>query len=492
MKDDRKMSLRDTLNIIYRRIFVLKFVLVALPLFTLLICYLVTPLYESTAKVIVTAKKETAMLLQGPMETGSSAYLNLNVDETDLNSESELLRSLELWTRTVKKLGLNYFDKPTRGALSVWMEDLSKTVQSWVGGSTAAASEKDSEVVKERSIAKALLEDFKVTPAPKSKILDISFRYSDPVMTSEILRTLLDLYIPYHLEVYALPDAQGFFSGQGDIYKKKLDEAEEKLTEFKRKWGISFAERQKSELIALIKQIQDSLVELQSNLRQYSEMLAAFKEGTLPTGQLSPSMQRGTENTVINVIVTQLLRAKQRSMKVAEAYSADSREARAALEMEEALRRQLQDAVENEIAILKVKQVSLEESLKQQQALLQDLEGKSEEVRSLNLAVAIAKERYLQYVSKEEEARLENLKGGNKLVSVRVVSKPFTPTAPVFPKKLLLVFGAFVVAFPFGLGLILLANFFDHTFYEPQEVEAETGYKVLSTVGRIGKDVPNK
>jgi uncharacterized protein involved in exopolysaccharide biosynthesis len=339
-----------------------------------------------------------------------------------------------------------------------------------------------------RNIAKALLGDFKVIPAPKSKILDLSFRYSDPRMTQHILATHLDLYIPYHLEVYSLPNAQGFFSGQGDIYKKKLDEAEEKLKDFKRKWGISFAERQKSELIAQIKQIQDSLVELQSNLRQYREMQAALKEGTLPTGQLSPSMQRGTENTVINVIVTQLLRAKQRKMTIAEAYSSDSREARAAVEMEKALLKQLRDAVESEVAILKAKQVSLQESLKHEQVRLLDLEGRTEEVRSLRLSAALAKERYLQYVSKEEEARLENLKGGNKLVSVRVVSKPFTPTSPIFPKKLLYVVGALIAAFPLGLGLILLFNFFDHTFYDRQEVEAETGYKVLATVGRIGKE----
>ncbi len=486
------MSLRDTLNIIYRRIFVLKFVLVALPLGTLLVCYLVTPLYESTAKVIVTAKKETATLLQGPTDTGSSAFINLNVDETDLNSESELLRSLELWMRTVQKLGLSYFDRQEKGLLDSWKADISKTVKSWVGTSTADAGTKSSDAVAVRTVAKSLLGDFKVTPAPKSKILDLTFRYSDPNMARKILATHLDMYIPYHLEVYSLPNAQGFFSGQGEIYKKKLDEAEAALNAFKRKWGISFAERQKTESIAQIKQMQDSLVELQSNLSQYDEMQTALKEGMLPTGQLSPSMQRGTENTVINVIVTQLLRAKQRRMKIADAYSADSREARNALEMEEALRKQLQDAVNNEVAIIKAKRVSLRESLKQEQAKLKDLEGKAEEARSLQLAANLAKERYLQYVAKEEEARLENLKGGNKLVSVRVVSKPFKPTAPYFPKTLLYVIGAFVAAFPLGLGLILLANFFDHTFYDQQEVEAETGYRVLATVGRIGKDVPKK
>ncbi|MFH1115834.1 MAG: GumC family protein [Pseudomonadota bacterium] len=492
MKDDQKMSLRDTLNIIYRRIFVLKFLVVALPLATLLVCYLVTPRYESTAKVMVTAKKETATLLQGPTETGSSAFINLNVDETDLNSESELLRSLELWIRTVKKLGLNYFEKPEQGGPEAWKEDVSKTVKSWVGTSTADAGSKDSDVVEVRTVAKSLLADFKVTPAPKSKILDLTFRYSDPKMAQNILATHLDMYIPYHLEVYSLPNAQGFFSGQGDIYKKKLDDAEAELKAFKRKWGISFAERQKSESIGQIKQLQDSLVELQSNLSQYDEMQTALKEGMLPTGQLSPSMQRGSENTVINVIVTQLLRAKQRRMKITDAYSTDSREARNALEMEEALRKQLSDAVNNEVAIIKAKHVSLRESLQHEQAKLKDLEGRTEEARSLQMTANLAKERYLQYVAKEEEARLENLKGGNKLVSVRVVSKPFAATAPYFPKPLLFVFGAFVAAFPLGLGLILLANFFDHTFYDQQEVEAETGYRVLATVGRIGRDAPKK
>ena len=108
-------------------------------------------------------------------------------------------------------------------------------------------------------------------------------------MAQKILATLLDLYIPYHMEVYSLPGAEKFFSGQSDLYRQKYEKADRDLAEFKKKWGLSLAERQKTELITFIKQLQDALVEANSNLSQYQIMLASVKKGFLPSGQLTPS-----------------------------------------------------------------------------------------------------------------------------------------------------------------------------------------------------------
>ena len=488
MPEESHFSLRDGLSLFYRKINLFKITLVVFPLVVLIACLVVPPVYESTAKVIVTGKQENATLLQVPSEKGTSAFLNLNVDETDLNSEMELLKSVDLWMRTVRKLGLKSLKKEEGKSI---LSPIIARMRSWkaelVGGERKGRMAKKAESVQVLEQARTLMKDLKVTPVTKSKVLDISFRYSDPTMAQKILSTFLDEYIPYHQQVYSVPGAQGFFTNQEEMFFARWQEAQRKVKDFRAKWGISFADKQRSELISQIKQIEDSLVDITSNLSQYRKMLAQLKTDSLPTGQLSSSPQRGTENTVISVIATQLFRAKQQLLLVKESFSPESREYRDAESLVQKVTQQFANTLETEIGILAAKRASLDQSLKSRRGDLKALERNTEELRNLQLAATIAKERYIQYSSKKEDARAENVKGGRKLVNVSILAKPFTPVVPVFPKTALMVLGAFLLAIPLGIGLILVANFLDHTFDSPTEVENVTGLPVLATLRRLPK-----
>ncbi len=287
MGEEQGLSLRDTLSMFFRRSYLFKIMVVVLPLGVLVTCFVVDPVYESTAKVIVTAKRETSTLLQYPKEMAAQMSFNLNVDETDLNSEMDLLQSPDLWIRTVKKLGVETFKTKQSGMIRGWLKQLNEKLGRPLGGKKPPAGSEDGEAAEIQKIAQGLIKNLKITAAVKSKVLDLSFKYSDPVMAQRILATHLDQYIPYHMEVYSLPGAEKFFSGQSDFYRDKYEKADRELAEFKKKWGLSLAERQKTELITFIKQIQDVLVEVNSNLSQYQIMLASVKKGFLPSGQLA-------------------------------------------------------------------------------------------------------------------------------------------------------------------------------------------------------------
>ena len=113
------------------------------------------------------------------------------------------------------------------------------------------------------------------------------------------------------------------------------------------------------------------------------------------------------------------------------------------------------------------------------------LDRRAQELTRLELEATIAKERYVKYAGREDDARLEGLLRGQQLSNVKVVSRPSIPITPVFPKRGLFVLGAFLLAFPLGLGLIMVTNFFDSTFFSPQQVEAVTGYKVLASFRKL-------
>ncbi len=486
MRENEGSSLRDILNALYRRGYILKIIVVLLPLGTLAATYLVDPVYETAAKVMVTAKQENAGLLLTPSAPGSTSILSLNVDESDLNSEMELLVSPDLWMRTVQKLGLSFFKKPEDGVLAKWLEGAKRTVKETLGiPGTSGSQRMSKETEKIEQMARTLRLDFSAVPVVKSKILDVKFKYADPEKAEKILATHLDLYIPYHAEVYSVPGARQFFSGQEDAFKQKMTETEEHFQIFKKKWDITTPQKQKEEILTQIKGIQDTLIEINADVTQYDNMLSSLRKGVMPTGQLTETMGRSKENTIISVIAAQLLQALQKRLEISIKFSLDSPDYIAAEELVTNLTRRFKDTLVIQVENLHVKQASLEKSLREKQQRLEILDQKAQELVGLELEATIAKERYLKYAGRQEEARLESLLGGHQLVSVRVVSRPSVPTTPIFPKRGLFVLGAFLLAFPLGLGMIMLANFFDSTFYSPQQVEEATGFKLLASFKKL-------
>ncbi|MFH0824091.1 MAG: hypothetical protein V2B18_15175 [Pseudomonadota bacterium] len=483
-------SLRDTLDALFRRVYLLGIVIFLLPVSTLVTCFFVTPIFETGAKVLVTGKQEQRNLLLSSSRaasSGSSAYINLNVDESDLNSEMAILQSIDLWTRTVQKLGPGFFEGKKKDVISITLESLLARIKRALGISgLKRLPAKDTEGPEAlRALARSLSGSLKIDPVPKSKVLELSFTFFDPEKARTILATHLALYIPYQMEVYSTPAAENFFSNERTVYLERFQKAETNLTEFKTKWGLSYPEKQKEESLSEIKRIRDSLVEVDSFVSQYNGMLADLRDDQVPTGKLASSGQANTDNLVVNVIGTQLLRAMQKKIELERSYSPESREYVSAVNLVTKLKAHLHFTLELELKTLLTKKVSLEESLKKKEQDLLLLDERTQEAKKLELEAALAKERYLQYLGKEEDARLENLIQRQQFGNVRVVSQPYLSTAPKFPKKALYIIVAFVLSFPLGLGLMMFANFVDHTFSTPNQVEAATGYKVVASFKKI-------
>lgn len=486
MREDQGLTVRDILNIIYKRILILKLVVILVPLGVLIACLIVSPVYQVAAKVIVTAKKDESSIL-APTGPGPARVLNLNVDEIDQNSEMEILKSPDLWTKTVKELGPDFFQSKTGGIIQKIFSDIKELFKS----GEEPKKEDDPELAKARAIAKGLISNFEVTPVPRSKVIDLTFKDSDPVKVQKILSKFLDVYIPYHAQVYAVPGALKFFSEQLVVAQAKMDLARNTLTEFRKKWNLSVTERQEIELITSLKMIDDAIVEINSNFGQYNEMLALLEKGNMPTGQLAPGTQRNLENTLINVMGVQLLQAGQKRLQTRELFAVDSRDYRVTEEQFGQVYSKFKSAMVSESSILEIKKASLEESKKRILDQMQVMLQRGEELRALQLEFSVAREQYLQFVAKEQEASLENMESRKQLVDVKILGRPWVPSTPISPKTGLYVLLSFIFSFPLGIGIIFLASFFDHSFDDPSRLEASTGYKVLATFGKIkGEESP--
>ncbi len=489
MADELSFTIRDVLNIFFRRI---KWLYTIVPLMTvsiLIACLIVSPTYETTSKVVLTGKRDNSALLNiTPGVSGPSQILNLNIDEIDINTEMEILNSLDLWVKTVEQLGPEIFKPQTRGVLGAISHELRQSLSFSFGSSektsmTLEEAQKDAAL----KVAQSLLTAFKVTPTAKSKVLDLSFKYPDNLMATKILNALLEVYIPYHMKIYSVPGAEIFFTEQLEAAKETYEKADRELTQFKKKWNLALPDRQKQDLIEIIKQLDDAILTSEQNSNQFKTMLELMSGGVVPSGQLAPGIQRGVENTVINVAAVQLMQAEQRRLQTAEMFTLESRDYRAAAEQLSEVTKRFENLLISEMSLLDSKRTSLETSRQDKITELHEILVRAEEARAKQLEVTLAKEQYLQFVAKSEAARLSNIEAKHQLVNVKILAQPVVPMIPIFPRTGLFVFAGFMFSIFLSIGLIFIANFFDFTFDNPRDLEAVTGYKVLATFGNVDK-----
>ena len=492
MKDVQGLTLRDILNVIYKRILILKIMVVLVPIGVFIGCLLATPVYQVGAKVMVTAKKDEASLLVGSTP-GASRILNLNIDEMDLNSEMEIMKSPDLWTKTVKALGPDFFKGESQGLFGKVAGAISSSISDLLPSREEPKKEENPEAqqaARDRAIASGLMTRFDVTPVARSKVLDLSFKDSNPDKVQKILSTFLTVYIPYHSQVYSVPGVQVFFAEQLAASKDKYDLTRQKLAEFKNKWNLSIPDRQEQDVLATLKMIEDALVDVNSNIKQYNETLSIAGRRDLTTGQLAPSAVRSGESTLINVLAVQLVQAEQKLSQLGEMFAEGSRDFRAGTDQYKDANDRFKSALNAEKTILEVKKASLEASRIRVLEQMNLLAQKSEEFRALNLDLSVAREQYLTFVGKEQAARIEGAASRQKLVDVKILGDPSRPKNPIFPKTGLYVLLGFLFSFPLGIGIIFVATFLDHSFDDPSSLESATGYKVLATFGKVKKGEP--
>jgi uncharacterized protein involved in exopolysaccharide biosynthesis len=458
--------------------------MILFPLGVLIACLLATRVYETTAKIVITAKQVSQSLTASPTGPGPAQVMNLNVDEMDLNTEMEILRSLDLWESTVTALGPELLKSSSPGILS----SLKRSISDFFGEDTPQQidqAERADKAQRVKNIAKSLIANFEAIPTPKSKVIDLSLRYPDPSMVQRILSTLLEKYIPYHLSVYSVPGVESFLADQLKEAKEAHEKANNDLTEFRKRWNLALPERQKAEIITMMKTLDDALIEANSNLKQIEEMLNIVRAGGAVSGQLSPGMQRGGESTVINVVAVQHLQSAQKQLQVSEYFTAESRDYRAAVNQTTEIGARFKSLLEGELAVLRAKKASLENTKESLLEEMRTLVEKSEDARTLQLQETMAREQYIQMITKSQAARMENQESREQLVDVKVLAAPFLPSAPVFPRTALFFLGSILFSFPLALAIIFMAHFFDYTFETPGSLEKGTGFRVLATLGKL-------
>jgi uncharacterized protein involved in exopolysaccharide biosynthesis len=437
------------------------------------------PTYRSQMKILVRRERADAMVTS---QANAPPLSRDEVTEAELNSEVELLNSNDLLRRVVLATGLN----------------------------NAETGEPEMQIAK---AVRGLAAKLHIAPLPKTNVIVVTYESSRPSQARQVLETLANLYTEKHLEVHRPPGEFKFFDQQTEQYRKGLQLAEEKLTDFTRQHGTVSAQMERdttlqklSEFEAVSKQTQAAIAETEQRIRTLEQ-----QQGVLP-GRLTTQVRTADNSGLLQQMKSTLLTLELKRSELLSKYEPGYRlvqeldkqiaDTKAALAAEEKtpVREQTTDQnptslwvnaeitkARTDLSALQAKAVATNAILNSYRQSARELQESSLVQQDLLRTARTAEENYLLYQRKEEEARINDALDQRGILNVAIAEQP---TIPSFPIRSSLMYGlaGLCVAASVSLGMAFTLDFLDPSFRTPDEVITYLGAPVLAAIpkGRNG------
>ncbi|MEP2881813.1 MAG: polysaccharide biosynthesis tyrosine autokinase [Sulfitobacter sp.] len=408
-----------------------------------------TPLYRSTAVVILETNQDQIVDLQ-------SVVGGLSGDTSEVNSEVEVLRARSLMRKVVDRLDLT---RDPEFNVELQPESLKSQIKSLVGlgaPATVLSPEQEEQRIRDAVISK-LLEAVTVRNVPLSLVFQVTVETESARKSALIADTIVDLYILNQIEVKfeATEQATLWLSERVAALQTKLEEAEAKASEFSAATELVSVEGLRA-LERQIKELRDRIATAQVNRSTQENRIEVMEEAGSRAEQADASNDPQLERFLPRV---------ESDPEIAEAF--DTR-------FQIVLQRSRSDLAraDQQLAALRASEAELSAQISRQNEdliTLQQLTREAEATRVL----------YEYFLSRLNETSAQQ---GIQQADSRILSDAVVPNQPSAPRKSLILAMSAILGLLLSAGLILLREMRNNSFRTARELEGTTGYTVLGQI----------
>jgi uncharacterized protein involved in exopolysaccharide biosynthesis len=448
--------------------------------------------YEAEMKILVNRSRVDAVVT--PDADAQPTVAVPEVSEEDLNSEVELLKSRDLLEQVVLAYSLESPD----GAR---FERLGEHVRRALG---VAEPTQDARVA--RSVQE--LEDrLVVDPLKKTALIRVTYAARNPQQAAQVLQTLATLYEEKHAAVHRSPGTFSFFDQETDRYRTELAAAEARLTSFDAKESVVAPAEQEQLVLQHLSQFEADLHADEASAYAARTRARALESQSIAMPERQTTQMRRLDNAQLladleSTLLSLELKDREMLIKYAptyppvkevEAQIADTRRAISAAEqspVEEITtdRVPARDWMATELAKADADRAQFEGQaaatervVQRYQQTAEQLDRKGTVQEDLMRDVKSAKDNYLLYVRKREEARISDALDSKRIVNVSMAEAATVPAFPTSHFGWALVGGLFAAGAT-SIGAAYAADRLDPSFRNPEELGRYLDVKVLASI----------
>jgi len=349
----------------------------------------------------------------------------------------------------------------------------------------------------------------------------ISYQGSDPGTVSLVANTLASFYIEENLKARArqATDTAEFLRVQLEDTKRRLDEQEQRVSEFKRR-HLGELPQQMDANLATVEGLYTQLRLNADNQTRAAERRQALSSQLAEAESLpaAAAVAPGRPTAPPETSEARLARLKEELTRLRTQYSekypdvirlaaevtaveraladAKSRESKGSekpaapqavpltpylLRLKEAL-----SEAETDIKVLKSDEKRLRDGIATYRARVENVPRREQEFRELSRDYETTRELYQSLLKRSEEAQIaESMEQRQKGEQFRVIDPAIPARAPAAPNRIKLLVMALVGSLGAAVGAVILAEQLDSSFHTVEDLRAFSAVPVLVSIPRI-------
>jgi succinoglycan biosynthesis transport protein ExoP len=403
------------------------------------------PIYQATVQILI--ERQLPRILD---QQGASSYESYG-DEF-YQTQYKLLESRALAKKTVDKLKLQ--NHPYYAPM--------------VKGLPADANEAQKQRAEEGLVA-AIAGGVSVNPIPQSSLVNLSFSHPDPKFAAYLVNNLAQCYIEQSLDLRfaASQEAAMWLKDKVAEARKKLEESEAVLNQYKRAQNIVTQEDKESITSQKLEQLNKDLVAAQTHRM---EVETRFKE--VSRGQpIAQVLNNGGIQTLKTQEAKLMAEQSELSRRFGESHprmiqlATELATVRAKMNTEI---NQVVQTIKNEYNMAKAQEENLKEALNATKADTQDLSDRTIQYRVLLRDVETNRAMYENILkSLKNITTTENVPTSN----IRIVYPATVPEAPISPRTSREMSMAALMGLGLGISLAFVLDALDTTLKTPEDLE---------------------
>jgi polysaccharide biosynthesis transport protein len=507
--------LREWRRIIYRhKWLILSLILIAIPLATIQ-AYRAKPIYEATT--IIDIRPETSSL----SKTGDIFFVESN-DNT--KAEIVIIKSLPVIKETIASLNLDknprFLDVTTKkSVLEAIMslkggqpkqeeklgQNVAKQNANNVDAIKTAGSENDESVADRAETLQnlqsdrkrlapyiqTLLDNLNVEGVRDTRLIKISFRHTDPDITTAVANGVATSFITYNFltKTERFANASTWLEDSTRKLKAQVEKAERKLVDYTRENNIISFEGKENLTAEKLAKLHEQVMRAETDRILKQSLYEEVKQGRvaqLPEAFADPKTAEVRKSlNELSVTASQLsvkfgakhprLQEIQKQMATLQEQIKGSQSV-----LEERLKADYERATRDEESLKVELDRAKNDAVQQNQAAIQ--------YSVLQQDLETAKALYTDFLNKTSQASIQRAEQFN---NVRLIEAAEAPSGPSSPNRNQTILFAFAISLALGIGLAYLIENLNTTIRTVEDANRSTQLPLLAVIPTLTDSLPN-
>jgi capsular exopolysaccharide synthesis family protein len=483
--DPEEVHLRDYLEVILRRKWLIINALLLTFVTTLIVTLAQDKQYMATATLEVAPKEQKVTKFE---EIAESGIATREFYETQV----QLLQGREMARRVAQALDLRrhpvvaelLFSDEAPGLPARFKAGLKEMVLFFIPGSRdgGRSDEIDTVTVEEERLVDFIVENLTVTPSRTAMLIEVAFLSPERELSRDVVNGLTHEFVQWHMEkkMDASDLARGFLMKQIDRAKINLEKAEEELNRFAQVAGIVSMDSRQNSILVQLEDLNSALAEAEADMiGKRAVYQQAVKDGPSVLPEVMAS-------NLIGELKGEYARLQAEYEKLSVTFKDDYPAVRALLgrmrSIENRLREEEQkifETVRNRYEAAAERVAALKERVAAQQQAAMDLNERATQYKIMAREVETNKQIYQSLLERARE--IESMAGisSSNIHIVDVARLPILPAKPKVGRNLLL---AVVLGLFAGVGLAFFLEYFTDQIANPDEITDRFQIPILGVV----------